>query len=68
MKTKILFYGLMALIFAGSVSLTEMESTKLADVVTVSSVSNSDELVRPPAEKREEGYEATEARIEADLP
>ncbi|MGS2725266.1 hypothetical protein ACU8DI_01565 [Psychroserpens sp. BH13MA-6] len=63
-----MFYGLMALIFAGSVSLTEMESTKLADVVTVSSVSNSDELVRPPAEKREEGYEATEARIEADLP
>jgi hypothetical protein len=67
MSTKILFYSFFALIFAGSISLTEMDSTKIADVVTVSSSSNSDEFVRPPAEKREEGYEATEARIEADL-
>ena len=69
MKTKVLFYGLLAMIFAGSVSLTEMDDTKLANVVTVASTVNSDEasLTRPPAEKREEGYEATEAQAEADL-
>ncbi|OUS00798.1 hypothetical protein A9Q86_08570 [Flavobacteriales bacterium 33_180_T64] len=66
MKTKILFYGLLAVVFAGSVSLTEMESTKLADAVTVSSSDNSDE--RSPAEKREEGYEMMEAKAEFDLP
>jgi hypothetical protein len=68
MKAKVLFYGLLAMIFAGSVSLTEMESTTLADVTTVASSVNSDEFKRSPAEKREEGYEATEAQAEFDLP
>jgi hypothetical protein len=67
MSTKILFYSFFALIFAGSISLTEMDSTKIADVVTVASSNSSDET-RSAAEKREEGYEATEAQAEADLP
>nr|WP_321231557.1 hypothetical protein [uncultured Psychroserpens sp.] len=66
MKTKVLFYGLFAMAFAGSVSLTEMDNTKLADAVTVSSTDSSDE--RSPAEKREEGYEMMEAKAEYDLP
>ncbi|OUS00797.1 hypothetical protein A9Q86_08565 [Flavobacteriales bacterium 33_180_T64] len=66
MKTKVLFYALFAMVFAGSVSMTEMESTKLADAVTVASTVNSDE--RSPAEKREEGYEYIEAKAEYDLP
>ncbi|MBR9846651.1 MAG: hypothetical protein GYB35_11390 [Algicola sp.] len=67
MQSKILFYSAFALIFAGSISLTEMDNTKLADAVTVASAGTSDE-VRSPAEKREEGYEAQEAQAEADLP
>ncbi|OUS00796.1 hypothetical protein A9Q86_08560 [Flavobacteriales bacterium 33_180_T64] len=46
MNSKI-FYGLLVMIFAGSVSLTEMESTKLADVVTVGASDNFDEFKKP---------------------
>ncbi|WP_047547443.1 hypothetical protein [Psychroserpens sp. Hel_I_66] len=67
MNAKILFYSLFALMFAGSISLTEMDNSKLADVVTVASTVSSDEL-RSPAEKREEGYELQESQAEYDLP
>jgi|GEM_PF-3523591 len=43
MKKKVLFYGGFALVFAGAVSLTAMESTQVADVVNVASSDNSSE-------------------------
>nr|WP_321231558.1 hypothetical protein [uncultured Psychroserpens sp.] len=45
MKTKILFYGLLAMIFTRSVSLTEFTNTQFANILTVNtSSSNYDEL------------------------
>ena len=66
MNTKILFYSCFALMFAGSITLTDMSDTQLADVVTVSSSDDSDE--RGPREKREEGYELMESQAEFDTP
>jgi len=62
MKTKF-FYGFLAVLFAGTISMSNIDSTQAADVVTVAS-STSDEAG---PEEREEKYEAMEAVAEASL-
>ena len=64
MKTKF-FYGFLAVLFAGTISMSNIDNTQAADVVTVAS-STSDELGTSP-EDREEKYEAMEAVAEASL-
>ncbi len=61
-----MFYGLLTMVLAGSVSFTEMKSSKAVDVLTVSSSVNSGEnaIATESAEKREEGYEAQESAAE----
>lgn len=67
MKTKALFYSLIALTFVGSAALSSTENTKVADALTVASTNNSSELYQlKNAEDREEGYEAQESIAEAN--
>jgi len=68
MKTKLMFYGVLLLVVGGSFSFTNMESTKVADALTIAPTNVASDELRPPAEVREEGYEATEAAIEFKLP
>lgn len=65
MKKQAFFYGLFALAFVGSIGLTEIETSNVADVVTVTS---SQTLSDEGNEKREEGLEALESIGEYNEP
>ncbi len=70
MKSKILFYGLTMMFFAGSASLTSIDGSKVSDALTVTSSTNGSEsdqmLAIASAEDREEDYEAQESVAEAN--
>ncbi len=70
MKTKILFYSLFVVVFAGSVFLSEMDNNKLSDTATIGTSDSFDELTlrRPsPCEGCYEEEDLEEMSLEAEL-
>ncbi len=65
MKKQTFVYGLFALALCGSAGLTQIETSNVADVVTVSS---SQTMNDERNEKREEGYELEEDKAEYNEP
>jgi hypothetical protein len=65
MKKQTFVYGLFALALFGSAGLTQIETSNVADVVTVSS---SQTMNDERNEKREEGYELAEDKAEYNEP
>jgi hypothetical protein len=65
MKKQTFVYGLFALALFGSAGLTQIETSSVADVVTVSS---SQTMNDERNEKREEGYEVQESQAEYNEP
>ncbi|SEL51827.1 hypothetical protein [Parapedobacter koreensis] len=68
MKKKVLFYSVLGLILAGSVSLATVENAQVSDVIAVASSDNSSEMYPNSDERLREIAEHGEETGEEVLP